>query len=67
MCKTHFLTRCRNIPEDTKEKLAGLRKNLNRGSGGKQYWSDSARSLGVIDDGRLLRFTPPAQKKTEEK
>jgi hypothetical protein len=58
MCKTHFLRRCENIPAVTKEKLATLQQNLNRGSGGKQYWREAAKKIGIIEDDTILKFTP---------
>jgi hypothetical protein len=58
MCKNHFINnRCRTTPEDIKKKLISLRNSNSRGSGGKKYWSDAAHSLGVLEEGNVLRFT----------
>ena len=66
MSKVHLGTRCNKIPRDVQDKLNALRNDSQRASGGKQYWADGMRSLGVYEDGRILRIqkagdAPPAR------
>ena len=55
--------RCRLIPEPARQKLISLRDCKKRAAGGKKYWAEGARVLGVRQDVDGLRFirisTPP--------
>jgi hypothetical protein len=64
MAKSHFLNgKCSFIPSKDKAKLKQLQGSGTSGkSAGKGYWSRSLLSLGVYDDGHVLRFTPVAPK-----
>ena len=55
------------MPEPTKQKLANLKTATVRASGGKEYWAQGLRVLGVYEtkDG-TLRFQPPGTKKEPE-
>ena len=57
MSKVHLCQRCHCVPEDVKRKLQKLRTVNSRASGGKEYWSEGIRALGVFNDGEMLRFT----------
>ena len=56
MAKNHLCRHCKLIPEDLREKLQKLRDCKKRASGGKKYWAEGARTLGVVQDGDGLRF-----------
>jgi hypothetical protein len=58
MSKVHLCDRCHKIPEDLKKKLTVLQKACkgNRASGGKEYWAEGLRVLGVYEDNGILRF-----------
>lgn len=57
MAKLHFLKSCTLIPEDSRNKLKSLQSASSRASGGKEYWAEGLRVLGVIEDERgFLKF-----------
>jgi len=58
MHKTHFLTRCSEIPEPVRGTLARLQQDLKRGSGGKSYWKSAAEQLGIFEEDGVLKFSP---------
>jgi hypothetical protein len=56
MSKNHFSLHCTTISEKSKHKLLRLKDGKRRAGGGKQYWSEAARALGVYEDRYGLRF-----------
>ena len=50
--------RCRLIPGPARRKLMSLRDCKKRAAGGKKYWAEGARVLGVRQDHDGLRFAP---------
>ncbi|KAG7368922.1 hypothetical protein IV203_031665 [Nitzschia inconspicua] len=57
MSKLHFLKSCNYIPESTKTQLKSLQSQSSRASGGKEYWAEGLRVLGVVEDKRgFLKF-----------
>lgn len=62
MTINHFQESCANIPADVKEKLLALKekKTIVHG-GGKHYWANTARLLGVqeTEDGLEYSTVPP--------
>jgi hypothetical protein len=66
MAKTHFCNHCHRIPEDVRLHILSLRNRNNRAAGGKRYWSDGARSLGVIENDHGLFFTKETSLNREE-
>ena len=63
MALSHLITSCPKILPNMKDDLNLLRKRRDNANGGKQYWADGCRALGVIEtesDGLLLsrRFQP---------
>jgi len=57
MSKLHFLKSCTLIPESTKNHLKSLQGVSSRASGGKEYWAEGLRVLGVVEDERgFLKF-----------
>ena len=61
MSKVHLCERCHRVPDEVKHRLQKLRTANSRASGGKEYWSEGIRALGVYNDGEMLRFAkrPP--------
>jgi hypothetical protein len=56
---THFRNSCKNLPEEQKKLLNMYQvdgKRATAGHGGKQYWSDAAMSLGIVETENGLRF-----------
>jgi hypothetical protein len=58
MSKVHLCERCHRIPREVQDKLKALRGDNQRAVGGKHYWADGVRALGVYEDGRVLRLNP---------
>jgi hypothetical protein len=56
MAKNHLCRHCRLIPEDVRKKLIGLRECKRRAAGGKKYWAEGARVIGVEQYNDGLRF-----------
>jgi hypothetical protein len=60
MSNEHILKDCRQVPDETRETLAKLRGKKNRRSsaaGGRTYWTEGLRVLGVVEtEDRRLRF-----------
>ncbi len=58
MAVNHFPSNCRLIPESVKDSIKVLKKNRRRATGGKRYWAEGARILGVreVKNGGGLRF-----------
>lgn len=65
MSKLHLCKTCHKIPEDTQRMLIKLQKVNNRASGGKEYWAEGLRVLGICEDGNILRFQPNWGKETK--
>jgi hypothetical protein len=56
MSKNHLCNHCNSIPEPIKRELLRLKSGKRRAGGGKQYWSEAARAVGVFEDQYGLRF-----------
>ena len=56
MAKNHLCRHCRLIPDNTRGKLINLRDCKRRAAGGKKYWAEGARVLGVVQNNDGLRF-----------
>lgn len=64
MASSHLVDACQCIDERMKVTLLGLRQRRDTASGGKQYWADGAKAVGLYEteDGlRLNRGGVPAQ------
>lgn len=72
MAGSHLATSCPRMPPQMKQELLNLRSRRDNASGGKQYWADGARALGIYEapsgglrlknDGRpRSRYQPPAR------
>ena len=55
MSKVH-LCKCHQVPDPIKGRLIKLQKGLRRASGGKEYWAEALRTMGVMEMGGILRF-----------
>ena len=57
MASSHLCESCQCIPPPLKQELRTLRDRRDTASGGKQYWADGARAMGLqeTDDGLRLR------------
>ncbi len=56
MSKLHFCRTCKLIPKDLQQHLDHLQKVNRRAGGGKEYWAEGLRVLGVYEDGNTMRF-----------
>jgi hypothetical protein len=56
LAKSHLCGCCDNIPDSIKRQLIALQKRSRAGHGGKHYWADGAKALGVEETERCLRF-----------
>jgi hypothetical protein len=56
MSKVHLCENCYRIPPDIHRRLLVLKNNCRRASGGKEYWAQGIRAIGVYEDGRVLRM-----------
>lgn len=56
MAKNHLCRHCRLLPEDVRQKLISLRDCKRRAAGGKKYWAEGAKVLGVHECIDGLRF-----------
>ena len=56
MSKIHLCEHCHRVPADLRNQLNTLRAVHQRANGGKVYWANGIRALGVIEHGRTLRF-----------
>jgi hypothetical protein len=45
----HLCKHCTMIPHDIRSKLLFLKDQKSSDGGGKRYWADGVRSLGVIE------------------
>jgi hypothetical protein len=58
MATGHLCKRCNHIPSDLREELVRLKECKSSAGGGKTYWGDGVRSLGVFEAPTGLRFLP---------
>jgi len=56
MAVSHLAQRCPLVPVDVRSKLTTLRERKSSAGGGKKYWAEGVRVLGVFEDGDGLRF-----------
>lgn len=52
MAGSHLSDSCRIIPQAIKERLRTLRERKDSASGGKQYWADGCRAIGLMETER---------------
>jgi len=61
MSKNHLENECKAIPSNIREELLKRKVIKRRAAGGKKFWADSARSLGIFEDQYGLRFSKIAR------
>jgi hypothetical protein len=61
MATNHLQEHCSRIPAAVKKDLERLRERRDTASGGKQYWADASRAVGLVEDGDCLRFGMPEE------
>lgn len=58
MAKSHLLELCPQIPPETRQELLTYHDQKTSSSGGgKKYWAERVRILGVYEDADVLRYT----------
>ena len=62
MSKLHLIKQCHKVPLQVKNKLVHLQKSHTRASGGKEYWAEGLRVLGVIETDGMLKFKSSPEK-----
>lgn len=66
MSKVHLCERCYRIPRDVRRQLIVLRSDCRRAIGGKEYWSENIRALGVYVDEGILRVKKAPKDESKE-
>lgn len=68
MAGSHLCTSCQQIPAALKDELKRLRSLKDNASGGKQYWADGCRALGLyeVEQGLRLKRIEIRQNETTE-
>jgi hypothetical protein len=56
MASSHLCEHCQHVPTDIRAELVKLRDRKSSAGGGKKYWADGVRVLGVLEDTDGLRF-----------
>ena len=56
MASGHLCFHCQHIPDEIRQELLVLRERKSSAGGGKKYWGDGVRVLGVFEDEDGLRF-----------
>ena len=57
MAKNHLCNGCNKISQETRDLLNQLRGDKRRATAGKEYWSKTAKLLGIYEDnGNGLKF-----------
>jgi len=59
MASSHLCESCQCIPPPLKTELRTLRDRRDTASGGKQYWADGARAMGLYETEEGLRLRRP--------
>ncbi|CAJ1965802.1 unnamed protein product [Cylindrotheca closterium] len=65
MSKLHLIKQCHKVPLQVKNKLVHLQKSHTRASGGKEYWAEGLRVLGVIETDGMLKFKSSPEKQQQ--
>ena len=64
MAQSHITGACQHIAQSVKVELLNLRNRRDNASGGKQYWADGCRALGVYEtesEGLRMKGRPTTQ------
>ena len=68
MAQSHITGACQHIAQSVKVELLNLRNRRDNASGGKQYWADGCRALGVYEtesDGLRMKGRPTTQQQQQ--
>mmetsp|Transcript_25579 Transcript_25579/g.53263 ORF Transcript_25579/g.53263 Transcript_25579/m.53263 type:complete len:152 (+) Transcript_25579:3-458(+) len=65
MAQSHLCQACLNIPPGLKEEIRRLRERRSNATGGKQYWADGCRALGLFEADHGLRLGPRPSSETD--
>lgn len=60
MAVSHLAEHCQHVPEDIRTELKKLRERKSSAGGGKKYWAEGVRVLGVYEGHDGLRFEAKA-------
>lgn len=52
----HLCEHCKHVPDDVRKKILVLRERKSPAGGGKRYWAEGVRCLGVVEESNGLRF-----------
>jgi hypothetical protein len=52
----HLCDNCTHVPENVRKRILLLRERKSPAGGGKRYWAEGVRCLGVTEDQNGLRF-----------
>ncbi|KAG7343224.1 hypothetical protein IV203_021169 [Nitzschia inconspicua] len=52
----HLCENCKHVPENIRKRVLLLRERKSPAGGGKRYWGEGVRCLGVVEDPNGLRF-----------
>jgi hypothetical protein len=59
MAAGHLCQKCEHVPEDVRQNLLYLKEKKSSAGGGRRYWSDGAKVLGIYEvQHQGLRFLP---------
>lgn len=61
MAGSHLCEACQHIPISIRDEIRKLRDRRDNASGGKQYWADGCRALGIYETDNGLKIGPPQQ------
>ena len=56
MATIHLVETCKSIPEQVRAELRNIKERKSSAGGGKAYWGNGARVLGVVETEDCLRF-----------
>ena len=56
MATIHLCKHCQLIPQGVRSELLALRERKSSAGGGKKYWADGAKVLGIYEAEDGLRF-----------
>lgn len=57
----HLRESCDQIPEQIRREICEVRERRGNASGGKQYWAEGCRALGIYETGYGLRLATMPQ------
>jgi len=60
MATTHLAVACAHIPESVRQELASLHNRRDTAAGGKRFWADACRRMGMTEGVYGIRLGPAA-------